>query len=136
MGLRSIIVEVAILPVLNEITICERYTGYPNGRVDLYGLFNTIHASDGFPCAIESFCLFAQLTNGEGVYDFFVRVANADRKSVVRQTDTYRLRFGAITEVTQVALYLEDVRFTEPGKYLIELFCADDLVCETVLLIK
>jgi hypothetical protein len=62
----------AIVPVARALYLCDYHIGFSDGKVDLYGLFNAIRPSHGYPYAQGRFCVFAQLVNGLGKVPFFV----------------------------------------------------------------
>lgn len=54
----------SVVPVAKSLFLCDLQIGYDDGKVDLYGLFNAIRPTEGFPHTHERFCIFAQLNNG------------------------------------------------------------------------
>jgi hypothetical protein len=49
----------SVVPVAKAMTLCDHHIGYSDGKVDLYGIFNTIRPRSGFPYARARFCVFA-----------------------------------------------------------------------------
>ena len=74
----------AVVPVAKAMYLCDYQIGYDNGKVDLYGLFNAIRPANGYPYTCSRFCIFAQLTDGQGRIPFFI-----DVRFVVGITDLY-----------------------------------------------
>jgi hypothetical protein len=38
-----------VVPVAKAMYLCDYHVGNPNGKVDLYGLFNAIRPDNGYP---------------------------------------------------------------------------------------
>lgn len=126
----------AVVPVAKSIYLCDNHIGYGNGKVDLYGLFNTIRPENGFPYTRSRFCVFTQLINGQGEVPFFIDIRFAETDALVHTTETRSLTFPDRTTVVQMALTIEGCRFQSPGLYLLELFCDNTWVCDTQLLLR
>jgi hypothetical protein len=129
-------VSMPVVPVARAISLCDYLVGYSDGKVDLYGLFNAIRPENGFPCTINRFCVFAQLTNGLGEIPFFVDIRFSLSDELIWTTQTRQLNFPTRKSVVQVALTIEGCRFDRPGLYLLELFCDNTWVCDTQLLLR
>ena len=125
----------AVVPAAKSMYLCDYHLGFSNGKVDLYGLFNAIRPSDGFPYTRGRFCLFAQLVNGHGQVPCFIDIRFAETDTLVYTTETRILSFPDRTSVVQLALMIEGCRFQTPGLYLLELFCNNTWVCDTQLLL-
>ena len=124
-----------ILPAAKGIALCENHNGYPDGRVDLYSVFNAIHPRTGYPYSTQRISVFAQLVNGLGEVPFFVDVRHAETEELVFTTNTYKLVFPSRSIVVQMAMRIEGCNFPLPGLYLFQLFCDNNWVCDTGLLL-
>src|SRR5262245_18878626 len=126
----------SIQPVAKALYLCDYQVGYPNGKVDLYGLFNAIRPTAGFPHIHDRFCVFVQLTNGLGNVPFFIDIRFAANDELVWTTTTKQLHFPTRDTLLQVAHTVESCRFDRPGLYLVELFCDNNWVCDTQMLLR
>lgn len=82
-----------IVPVANGLYLCDFHVGYADGKVDLYGLCDSIRAPNGFPFVAAPFCVFAQLNNGLGEVPFFLDVRFTGTGELIRSTETRQLSF-------------------------------------------
>lgn len=125
----------AVIPVAKAMYLCDYHVGYSNGKVDLYGLFNAIRPTAGYPYLRSRFCVFVQLVNGRGALPFYVDVCFAETDTLVHTTEPRTLVFAGRTTVLQVVLTINGCRFDKPGLYLLELFCDNTWVCDATLLL-
>ena len=125
----------AVIPFAKSLYLCDYHVGYGDGKVDLYGIFNAIHAEDGFPYAHGRFCVFAQLVNGLGQVPFYIDIRFAESETLVHTTETRTLTFPDRMSVVQLALTIEGCRFQSPGLYILELFCDNTWVCDAPVLL-
>jgi len=126
----------AIVPAAKALYLCDYHVGYRDGKVDLYGLFNSIRPRGGFPYTNGRFCVFAQLVSGLGRVPFFVDIRLAETDELTWTTEVRELTFRDRQTLVQVALTIEDCRFEQAGLYLVELFCDNTWVCDTQLLLR
>lgn len=124
----------AIIPVAKSLYLCDYHVRY-NDKVDLYGLFNSIRAANGFPHVCPRFCVFTQLNNGLGDVQFYLDVRHAATDELVRTTNTRELTFPNRRVLVQLALTIEGCRFNYPGLYVVSLFCDNSWVCDTEVLL-
>ncbi len=124
-----------VLPVAKGIHLCDYHIGYANGKVDLYGLFNSIRPAS-YPHTQGRFCVFAQLVNGLGKIPFFVDVRDGRNEQLIHTTLIHHLLFPSRSTVVQMALRIEQCLFQQPGVYLVELYCDNTWVCDTTLLLQ
>lgn len=125
----------AVLPVAKGIYLCDYVIGSQTGKVDLYGIFNAIRPAS-YPYRQGRFSVFSQLSNGLGRIPFFVDIRYAPRDELIYTTQTHHLSFPDRNTVVQLALSIEQCSFTQPGVYLLELFCDNTWVCDTNLLLR
>lgn len=121
-----------IQPFARALFLCDSAFGYESGKTDLYGLFNAIRPAI-YPHSQGRFCIFAQLTGGLGAVPFHVDVIFRPRDELIWTTDTHELRFPRRDVIVQLALTVEGCPFSEPGSYLLELYCADVCVADVPL---
>src|SRR5437763_687415 len=125
----------AIVPVAKGLYLCERYIGYSDAKVDLYGLFNAIRPKKGFPDSLSRFCVFAQLINGLGHVPFFIDIRFAETDELVHVTQTNTVNFPDRHTTLHMALKIEGCRFPRQGLYILDLFCDNTWVCDAQLLL-
>jgi hypothetical protein len=125
----------SVLPVAKAIYLCDYQVGYENAKVDLYGLFNAIRPKS-YPHMQGSFCVFAQLINGLGTIPFFIDIREARTDQLTHTTLTHHLTFPSRNTVVQMALRVKQCLFSQPGMYLVELYCDNTWVCDTTLLLR
>jgi hypothetical protein len=121
----------AVIPTAKALYLCEE-TDVEGGQVNLYALFNTIHATE-FPHTHTSFCVFAQLSGGLGEMPVHYDIIRARDELVVYVSDTHRLRFDHRTQLIQLAVTFEGIPFDEAGVYFVQLFCDNVLVADVTL---
>jgi hypothetical protein len=125
----------AVLPYARALTLCDQHIGDNSGKVDLYGIFNSIHASQGYPFDRARFCVFAQLVNGLGKVPFFIDIRNAESDRVIRTTLVKDLLFPDRQTLIQCVMTIDGCRFPKAGLYLVELYCDNRWICDTQLLL-
>lgn len=126
----------SVVPIARAVYLCDFHVGYSDGKVDLYGLFNGIRSSKGFPHTKDRFCVFAQLTNGLGKVSCHVDIRSARNDELIWATGARELTFRTRQSLVQLALYVEGCRFEQPGLYVIELFCDNSWVCDSQVVLR
>lgn len=121
-----------IVPVTRSLYLCDFHAGYDDGRVDLYGVHNALRPAV-YPHARRQLVVFAKLTDGIGDVPFYLDIRRADEDIGIRTTPVRTLRFTDRTAVVQLAVTIENIRFPEPGVYVVDLFCHDDWVCDATV---
>jgi hypothetical protein len=125
----------SVVPMAKALTLCDRVVGQPRGKVDLYGVFNAIRPTTGYPFVLERFRVFAQLGSGLGRVEFHVEVRFAATDGPVFSTTPRPLHFPDRDTVLQLSLGIDRCPFNQPGVYLVELYCDNVWVCDTRLLL-
>ena len=121
-----------ILPAARGIVVCENYAVEPDGRIDLYGVFNGIRPRT-YPYRRERIAVFAQLVNGIGKVPFQIHVQHAASESPTFSTKIQELYFPSRLLAVQLAMRIEGCVFDRPGVYFIQLECASQWITETTL---
>jgi hypothetical protein len=124
----------AIVPVAQALYLCDGHLGFPGGKTDLVGLFNSIGAAH-YPHVQRQFVVFARLLQGLGQVSFYVDVRFAATQQLAHASSTHTLVFPHRDTVVEMALTLKGVRFPQPGIYLVELFCEGQWVADTRLVV-
>jgi len=122
-----------IVPVAQALYLCDGHLGFPGGKTDLMGLFNSIRAT-AYPHLQRQFVVFARLVQGLGQVSFYVDIRFAPTQQLTYMSSTHALVFPDRDTVVEMALTLRGVPFPRPGIYLVELFCDGQWVADTRLL--
>lgn len=125
----------AIIPLSRSLFVCDSYTGYPDGRIDLAGLFSTIRPAV-YPHTRRRFVVFVQLCGGQGETPFFFEIRRESDDELIRTTAVRGFRFPDRVTPVNLAVSVEDVVFTEPGVYVVSLFCHNEWVCDTAVMLS
>jgi hypothetical protein len=123
-----------IMPVAQALYLCDGHLGFPGGKSDLMGLFNSIRATH-YPHVQRQFVVFARLLQGLGQVSFYVDIRFAPTQQLTHVSSTHTLVFPDRDTVVEMALTLKGARFPQPGIYLVELFCEGQFVADTRLLV-
>lgn len=121
-----------IIPVPRSLFLCDFHVGYPEGRVDLTGVFNTIRPAI-YPHVRSRLVVFVQLSGGLGDTPLFFEIRREQDDELIRMTAERVIRFAERVSLVNVATTLEGVRFAEPGVYVVSLFCHNTWVCDTAV---
>ncbi len=124
-----------VVPIARALYLCDYHIESARHKVDLYGIFNAI-APASYPHTQRQFCVFAQLTGGQGQVPFFVDIVFASQNELVHTTAPRHLTFRHRTELVQLALALDECSFPRPGMYLVELYCDNTWVADAPLLLR
>jgi hypothetical protein len=124
-----------IVPVAQALYLRDGHLAFSGGKTGLMGLFNSIHAP-GYPHVQKQFVVFARLLQGLGQVPFYVDIRFAPTQQLAHVSNTHTLLFPDRNTVVEVALILKGVRFSQPGIYLVELFCDSQWVADTTILLR
>lgn len=91
----------------------------------LNDVFWGFYSLDGFPCNMEEFCVFAQLTNGNGKYAFNLTVNKAGETETLRSYPTPEILFPDEKVVKSLNMRIGDLELPEEGIYEFRLFDGD-----------
>ena len=122
----------SITPFAKALYLCDGAIGFLNQKTDIMGLFNSIRPQQ-YPHVQSQFVVFAQLCGGLGQVPFFVNVSFAATGQIVHTTPARLLRFARRTQVVQLSATVYGIPFSQPGAYLVELFCCGICVADTTL---
>jgi hypothetical protein len=112
----------SIVPVASCLYLVDGSLGYPGGKTDLMGIFNTLRAAS-FPHVERQFVVYARLTQGLGSVQFHIDIREASTQQLIRTTARNTLRFAHRDQTVEMAMTLVSVRFPRAGTYLVELWC-------------
>src|SRR5215203_5721559 len=80
-----------IAPVAKALTLRDHVIGSEEGKLDLYGVFNSIRPQSGYPYKNGRFCVFVQLAGGLGKMPCFVDIRSAVDDQLIHMTETREL---------------------------------------------
>jgi hypothetical protein len=99
------------VPCVRGLLLCDYQFEAEKGKVDLYGLFNTIRPAGGYPYSPREFMAFAQLVDAEGRVQVYVEVRAAETDESVRISDTFVIDFPTRQTVVSAAIRMERLSF-------------------------
>lgn len=123
-----------ILPVAKALYLCDGHIGFPGGKTDLVGIFNSIRPAT-YPHFFKHFVVYARLVQGLGRIPFFIDIRFAATGQLVHLSNTYDLNFPDHTKTVEMVLTM-DIRFPQAGVYLVELYCDNQWVADATLLLQ
>lgn len=123
-----------VLPVARSLFLCDAVTTTVAGKLHLANVFNSIRAA-GFPHAGTRLAVFAQLSGAVGDIPTHVNVRHIARDEIVHYSGRFVAPFRDRVSVTRVSVVLAGCVFPHPGLYAVELFCHNQFVCDTTLLV-
>ncbi len=95
-----------VVPVAQALYLCDGHLGFPGGKTDLMGVFNSIHAA-GYPHTQKQFVVFARLRQGLGQVPFSVEIRFAPTQRLTHVSGTHTLVFPDRATVVEMALTLK-----------------------------
>ncbi len=124
-----------IVPIAKAIYLCDGSIGFPGGKTDLVGLFNTINAAS-FPHAAKDFVVFVQLSQGLGRVLFYIDIRFAPTNQLIYTSNVHQAQFPNRDMTVQIAYTVPSCKFPQVGLYLVELYCNNQWVADTTLLFR
>jgi hypothetical protein len=124
-----------IVPVAKSLFLCDGTIGFPGGKTDLVGLFNSMDAT-GFPYAADEFVVFVQLSQGLGQVPFHIDIRFAATNQLIYVSNVHQVHFPNRNMTVQVAYTVPNCTFPQLGLYLVQFFCNNQWVADTTLLVK
>ncbi len=121
-----------IVPVASSLYLVDGSIGYPGGKTDLIGIFNTINARV-FPYVQKHFVVYARLVQGLGPIPFYLEICDASTHKLIHVSRTNVLNFPDRDKTIELALTFQGVRFPNAGTFLVELYCSGQWVADTRL---
>ena len=118
-----------ILPFAQPLVLCDAYAPAPAGKLDLRGCFHAIRPRR-FPHVHDEFCVVAHLAGGFGTVTTFIDVRNVATSELVYWTHPHQFQIPSRDTVVRLANTLEGVPFSEPGIYLVELYCENTPIAD------
>jgi hypothetical protein len=124
------------LPVVKPLIVCEKVTQVPgSGNLHFENIFSAIRSRDWppFPYRKDQFCVFVQLSDASGNLPAWVQVVDADTFDPVFRTADHPLTFPHRRWVLRARFQIRQCLFPHPGEYLIQFFCAGEMMADHVL---
>lgn len=121
----------AVIPTAKALYLCEE-VDIEGDCINLYALLDFLRPI-AHPHMQPSFVCFAQLRGGLGEVRCHVDVRLADTYQLIYNTHVHRVHFPDRTALRQLAVTIEGCSFANPGRYLVELYCDNRWVADTVL---
>jgi hypothetical protein len=109
-------------PVVLSVIICDAIIrDEMTKKVSLIGLFNIIGAAS-FPCTHHQIYIYISLTNGHGRYKTEIRFVNLESGEAIAGMEG-QLDFINPLQVVEVNLQWQNLKFSRPGDYVVEILC-------------
>ncbi|MBY0460080.1 MAG: hypothetical protein K2V38_22415 [Gemmataceae bacterium] len=121
----------AVVPTAKALYLCEE-VDVEGGLVNLYGLADFIQPRR-YPHTQPSFACFAQLTGGLGDVRCHIDIRFAETYQLIHNTNVYPLHFPDRASLRYLSVTVEGCCFENPGLHLVELYCDNTWVADTVL---
>ena len=124
-----------IKPNLQFSVLCDDVRREENGKFILIGLFEAIN-SRKFPATHPSMFVVNRWCKGEGPFTQKIRVVNSKDKSLVFQTDEQVFQLADIDKHHTLISKFNNLLFTSPGQYWIEVLLDGELFLNYPILLK
>ena len=116
-------------PFVLSINICDTIIrDEVTKKVSLIGLFSVIN-SNIFPCIHPSLHVYVALTNGHGKYNTEIRFSHIEDGEPIAGM-TGELDFKNPLQVFELNICWQQLRFSKPGEYIVQVLCEDAVVGE------
>jgi hypothetical protein len=127
-------------PVVRHFIACDRVEVSQDGRrVSLVNVVCAIRPfpGAGYPRIHPELWLFAQMTDGQGAFDFEVELLFSDDDTSIFRAPPVKLDFGDDPlAVRGWAKQLSDLLFEKPGLYEFRLLCDGEVIAREPILLR
>jgi hypothetical protein len=121
-------------PLGIALVVCDQMmTEAISGKTTLVGVCNALTLQH-FPFTHPAICVFAQLSNGQGSTPIQIRLVQDATGKVLSALEA-KATFPDPTRVIELKTVFRQIVFPAAGTYSFELYCGDDLVIETRILL-
>ena len=125
----------SVIPVTKALYLCDEILSDPaRVKPHLIGVLNAIRPPS-FPHVLPRLCVFAKLSDGLGDIRCRVRIINVADLTTVYETPELALRFHDRRQILYANFRIEQLRWTSPGEFVVELFCNGEFVDDAVLMV-
>ncbi len=124
-----------IKPNLQFSVLCDDVRREDNGKFLLLGLFEAINAKI-FPATHPALFVVNRWCKGEGRFTQKIRIVNAKDKAIVFQTEEQLFELEDIDRHHTLISKFNNLVFTNPGKYWVEVLLDNELVLNYPIILK
>lgn len=124
-----------IKPNLQFSVLCDDVRREDNGKFMLLGIFEAINARE-FPARHHALFVANRWCKGEGSFTQKIRIINSQDKSVVFQTEDQPFQLADIDTHHTIVSRFNNLLFSNPGKYWLEVFLNDELVLNYPIILR
>lgn len=117
---------------LVNVVFCDSVIPLPDNKLVCYGVFNEL-ASPHYPFAYPHFSVMCAWSNGTGFHVQQLKILNPTRSLIVTQSPEQYMTLEEETETVYVTTDVNQIVFTEPGTYYLQVFLDNKLVDEKPL---
>lgn len=118
------------VPYVLAMVVCDAMWRDPaTGKTYLLGLFNHIMGGP-FPVARAQLAVYIAMTDAHGKMPLVLRLADADESRPPVFEAPLEVEFADPSAVTETYCQIPDVRFSEPGEYILQLLANEELIIE------
>jgi len=126
---------VKIKPNLQFSVLCDDVRREDNGKFMLLGLFEAINARK-FPATHATLFVVNRWCKGEGTFTQKIRIVNSKDKAIVFQTEEQPFEIQDIDRHHTLISKFNNLVFSEPGKYWVEVMLDDELFLNYPIMLK
>jgi hypothetical protein len=118
--------------VLMNVVFCDSVIPLPDNKLVCYGIFNEITLPI-YPFSYPHFSVMTAWSNGTGFHIQVLKLLNPTRSLIVTQSPEQYFTLEDETETSYVTTHLNQIVFSEPGTYYIQIFLDNNLMEEIPL---
>lgn len=115
--------------VLMNVIFCDSVVPLPDNKIACYGIFNEL-SSPSYPFPYPHFSIMCSWSNGTGFHVQQTKILNPTRSLIVAQSPEQYFTLEEETETAYVTTDVNQVVFTEPGTYTLQVFLDGNLTEE------
>ncbi len=124
----------AVIPTAKALYLCEE-VDVEGDSFNLYAVLDFLRPH-AYPHTQPWFVCFAQLRGGLDAVRCHIDVRNADTYQLVYNTNVHLVHFPDRSALRHLSITIEGCKFASPGIYLVELYCDNKWVADTVLWLR
>lgn len=117
--------ELALINVI----FCDAVVPLPSNKVVCYGIFNELQ-SPQFPFTYPHFSVMCSWSNGTGFHVQQLKMLNPTHSLIVAQSPEQYFTLEDESETAYVTTDVNQIVFTEPGTYYVQIFLDGKMVEE------
>ncbi len=124
-----------IRPNLQFSVVCDDVRREDNGKFMLIGIFEAINAVE-FPAKHHTLFVANRWCKGEGSFKQKIRIVNTKDGTIVFQTEDQSFLLQDIDTHHTIISRFNNLLFSDPGKYWVEIFLNDALILNYPIMLK